>query len=167
MFLQPLSKCSGGFPYIFLITLYPITFVPIDDSTLFHERIFVLGNHQEAFDGITSFKVYLHSIFLACSFEAFTQPFIIFLNHITSIDKNIQFTSEEPRPDGSIQFLDILLTPGVDGSITTSVFRKHTHTDLYMQWDSHHAISSKYSKYFVRAPTRQPRRFLLMFYVFL
>ena len=68
-----------------------------------------------------------------------------FLNHINSIDKNIQFTSEEPRPDGSIPFLDILLTPGEDGKITTSVFRKPTHTDLYMQWDSHHAMSSKYS----------------------
>ena len=45
----------------------------------------------------------------------------------------------------SIPFLDILLTPGVDGSITTTVFRKSTHTDLYMQWDIHHAISSKYS----------------------
>ena len=68
-----------------------------------------------------------------------------FLDHINSIDKNIQFTAEESRPDGSIPFLDILLTPGVDGSITTSVFRKPTHTDLYMQWGSHHAISSKYS----------------------
>ena len=68
-----------------------------------------------------------------------------FLNHINSIDKNIQFTSEEPRPDGAIPFLDILLTPGEDGKITTSVFRKPIHTDLYMQWDSNHAISSKYS----------------------
>ena len=68
-----------------------------------------------------------------------------FLNHINSIDKNIQITSEEPRTCESIPFLGILLTPGVDGSITTSVFRKPTHTDLYMQWDSHHAISSQYS----------------------
>ena len=68
-----------------------------------------------------------------------------FLNHINSIDNNIQFTSEEPRPDGSIPFLDILLTPGEDGKITTSVFRKPTHTDLYMQWNSNHAIISKYS----------------------
>ena len=44
-----------------------------------------------------------------------------FLDHINSIGKNIQFTAEEPRPDGSIPFMDILLTPGVDGSITTSV----------------------------------------------
>ena len=74
MFLEPLSKCSGGFTYIFLITLHPVTFVPIDDSTLFHERIFVLG--------VSSFEVYLHSIFLACSLEAFTQPFIIWHHYL-------------------------------------------------------------------------------------
>ena len=27
MFLEPLSKCSGGFPHIFLIILHPVTFV--------------------------------------------------------------------------------------------------------------------------------------------
>ena len=67
-----------------------------------------------------------------------------FLDHINSIDHHIQFT-EEPRPDGSMPFLDILITPCEDGSLGATVFRKPTHTDLYMQWDSHHAISSKYS----------------------
>ena len=67
-----------------------------------------------------------------------------FLDHINSIDHHIQFTSEEPRPDGSMPFLDILITPVEDGSLTTTVYRKPTHTDLYMQWDSHHAISYKY-----------------------
>ena len=42
-------------------------------------------------------------------------------------------------------FLDILITPEEDGSLKTSVFRKKTHTDLYLQWDSHHTIPSKYS----------------------
>ena len=42
-------------------------------------------------------------------------------------------------------FLDILVTPEDDGSLKTSVFRKTTHTDLYLQWDSHHTIPSKYS----------------------
>ena len=42
-------------------------------------------------------------------------------------------------------FLDILITPCEEGSLATTVFRKPTHTDLYIQWDSHHAISSKYS----------------------
>ena len=42
-------------------------------------------------------------------------------------------------------FLDILVTPEEDGSLKTSVFRKATHTDLYLQWDSHHTIPSKNS----------------------
>ena len=68
-----------------------------------------------------------------------------FLEHLNSINPKIQFTCEETREDGSIPFLDILVTPEDDGSLKTSVFRKTTHTDLYLQWDSHHTIPSKYS----------------------
>ena len=68
-----------------------------------------------------------------------------FLYHINSLDQNIQFTSEDSRIDGSMPFLDILVTPKQDGSLNTTVHRKPTHTDLYLQWDSHHTISSKYS----------------------
>ena len=68
-----------------------------------------------------------------------------FLTHLNSVDKNIQFTNEESRPDGSMLFLDILVTPGIDGRLNTTVYRKPTHTDQYMHWDSHHTISSKYS----------------------
>ena len=42
-------------------------------------------------------------------------------------------------------FLDILITPSRDGNLSTSVYRKPTHTDLYLQWDSHHTLTSKYS----------------------
>ena len=68
-----------------------------------------------------------------------------FLEHLNSINPKIQFTCEETREDGSMPFLDILVTPEDDGSLKTSVFRKATHTDLYLQWDSHHTIPSKYS----------------------
>ena len=68
-----------------------------------------------------------------------------FLEHINSIDKHIQFTAEDQRSDGAMPFLDILTTPGKDGSLSTFVFRKPTHTDLYLQWDSHHTLTSKYS----------------------
>ena len=68
-----------------------------------------------------------------------------FLQHLSSIHQNIKFTCEEVRDDGSMPFLDILVTLKEDGSLSTSVFRKPTHTDLYLQWDSHHTISSKYS----------------------
>ena len=65
--------------------------------------------------------------------------------HLNSIDQQIQFTSEESREDGAMPFLDILVSPGRDGSLSTSVYRKPTHTDLYLQWESHHPLSSKYS----------------------
>ena len=55
-----------------------------------------------------------------------------FLAHLNTIDSNIQFTSEECREDGSMPFLDILLTPREDGSLSTTVYRKPTHTDLYL-----------------------------------
>ena len=64
-----------------------------------------------------------------------------FLEHLNSINPKIQFTCEEIREDGSIPFLDILVTPEDDGSLKTSVFRKTTHTDLYLQWDSHHTFN--------------------------
>ena len=44
-----------------------------------------------------------------------------FLTHINSVDHNIQFTTEEPRPDGSLPFLDILISPDKDGRLETSV----------------------------------------------
>ena len=66
-----------------------------------------------------------------------------FFQHINSIDPKIQFTSEDPNPDGSIPFLDTLVRPQPDGSIKTTVFRKPTHTDMYLHWDSYHHLSAK------------------------
>ena len=57
-----------------------------------------------------------------------------FLDHINSIDQHIQFTCEEQREDGSLPFLDVLVLPKEDGSLSSTVFRKATHTDLYLQW---------------------------------
>ena len=66
-----------------------------------------------------------------------------FFKHINTIDDKIQFTKEASRSDGSMPFLDTLVTINVDGSLNTKVYRKPTHTDLYLQWDSHHSIGSK------------------------
>ena len=68
-----------------------------------------------------------------------------FFHHINSIDPRIQFTSEESKPDESIPFLDCLVTPQADGSIMTAVYRKPTHTDMYLHWDSYHHLAAKYS----------------------
>ena len=68
-----------------------------------------------------------------------------FLQHLNSVDNNIQFTSEEPGPEGVLPFLDILIKPDQEGRLNTTVYRKPTHTDQYLHWDSLHPISSKYS----------------------
>ena len=68
-----------------------------------------------------------------------------FLQHLNSTDDNINFTCEDANEDGSIAFLVMLITPDENGRLNTSVYRKETHTDQYLHWDSHHAITSKYS----------------------
>ena len=42
-------------------------------------------------------------------------------------------------------FLDTLVIPQPDGSLMITVYKKPIHTYQYLQWDSHHAISAKYS----------------------
>ena len=68
-----------------------------------------------------------------------------FLDHINNLDPHIQFTTENAKPDGSLPFLDTLVHKQPDDSLLTSVYRKPTHTDLYLQWDSHHHLCAKYS----------------------
>ena len=68
-----------------------------------------------------------------------------FFQHINGIEEKIQFTAENTRADGSLPFLDTLVTTKEDGSLSTSIYRKPTHTNQYLQRDSHHAIANKYS----------------------
>ena len=68
-----------------------------------------------------------------------------FLEHINSNDHHIQFTIEDSKSDGSMPFLDMMITPKEDCRLSTTVYRKPTQTDLYVQWVSHHSISTKYS----------------------
>ena len=57
-----------------------------------------------------------------------------FLQHINSVDPAIRFTVEDNKEDGSIPFLDTIVKPEADGSLSITVYRKPTHTDQYLQW---------------------------------
>ena len=46
-----------------------------------------------------------------------------FSKHINTVDTSIQFTVEEAGPDSSIPFLNILVTPKLDGTFTTKMYR--------------------------------------------
>ena len=68
------------------------------------------------------------------------------LQHINNQDPHIQFTVE-PTQQGSLPFLDTLVTIQPDNTLSTSVYRKPTHTDQYLHWDSNHHITAKHSVY--------------------
>ena len=67
-----------------------------------------------------------------------------FHKHLNTINSSIQFTLEM-ETSGSIAFLDVLLTRELDGSLSTSIFRKPTHTGRYLPFNSHHPFSQKVS----------------------
>ena len=68
-----------------------------------------------------------------------------FLQHINSVDLAMQFTVENNEEDGAIPLLDTIVKPENDCKLSTTVYRKPTHMDQYLQWDSHHYLSAKYS----------------------
>ena len=65
-------------------------------------------------------------------------------NYLNSKDANIKFTIEPPNAQGAIPFLDTFPRPsGANLKIVTSVYRKPTHTDRYLDYNSNHPKSAK------------------------
>ena len=60
-----------------------------------------------------------------------------FLQHLNSIRPSIKF-SMELETNGSLPFLDTLLSRKDDGHLNITVYRKSTHTDRYLKFNSHH-----------------------------
>ena len=54
---------------------------------------------------------------------------------------------EEPDQDGSLPFLDTKVKPRPYKTLSTTVYRKPTHTDQCLYWNSNHFITAKHSVY--------------------
>ena len=63
-----------------------------------------------------------------------------FLGHLNMVEPTIQSTLEW-KLNGNLPFLDVLLEHHQDGTISTSVFRKLTHTDRNLYCGSHHPLA--------------------------
>ena len=79
----------------------------------------------------------------------------ILFNYINYTDDHIKFTMECPENEGSIPFLDRKCIPNPYRTIHTTVYRKPTHTDRYLDWNSNHTISGKRS--FIQALTHRDK----------
>ncbi|XP_018569905.1 uncharacterized protein LOC108909916 [Anoplophora glabripennis] len=60
-----------------------------------------------------------------------------FLDHIDGIHLDIQFTMEVDK-NAALSFLDVLVERKPDGTLGHRVYRKRTHTDKYLNAESHH-----------------------------
>ena len=86
MLLEPFCKTSYRLSRVFFLTPIFTTFVSVDDPTLVGDRIFVLGHHEQVSYGLTSFKVYLYTIFLASVFSGHK----VTMNNFTLIGREEQ-----------------------------------------------------------------------------
>ena len=73
------------------------------------------------------------------------------------MDPHIQFTTEETRADRSIPFLDTLLMPQPDSCLITTVYKRPTHTDLYLKWDSPHNLAARFSVIVINTLTHRAK----------
>ena len=64
---------------------------------------------------------------------------VVLLQHLNSIEPSIQFTVER-ETDGKLPFFEYLqyVQRTTDGKLETVVYRKPTHSDKYLSFNSHH-----------------------------
>jgi hypothetical protein len=68
-----------------------------------------------------------------------------FHQHLNSINNHIQFTYEQEDDENGLAFLDTKTTRSEEGKIITTVYRKPTHTERYLDFNSHHPMTHKRS----------------------
>ena len=68
-----------------------------------------------------------------------------FLEYISKVDPTIKFAVEGNKENGAMPFLDTLVKPEADNTLSLTVYRKPIHAYHYLQWDRHHNLVAKHS----------------------
>ena len=85
MSFYPFPKGPYRFPYVLLITIYPIALVAVYYSTFLCDVILVLWGHQKASDGVAPLEVGLDAHLTTNVFETFIKFPGIRFNHMDVI----------------------------------------------------------------------------------
>ena len=65
-----------------------------------------------------------------------------FHNHINELEAGIKFTIIN-ETNSSIHFLDVCVTLKASGELMTKIYKKLTHTNRYLNFNSAHSMSQK------------------------
>ena len=65
-----------------------------------------------------------------------------FHNHINNIEASIKFSIEH-ETNNSIPFLDVCVSREASGGLMTKIYKKPTHTNRYLNFNSAHSMSQK------------------------
>ena len=98
MFLVSFTKGPGSFPYVFIITGWAATVIPIYSVALVRHRVFVLGGNQETPDGTATLEVGLNAIPTTDPFDTFTKTLCVGYDNVT-LEFNFMGVSVVPRCD--------------------------------------------------------------------
>ena len=71
------------------------------------------------------------------------EVFSRFVNDMNALHPSIKFTTDREDRNGSVAFLDVLITHKEDNSYTTGLFIKDTHSDIALHYMSAHPRQTK------------------------
>ena len=66
-----------------------------------------------------------------------------FHNHINNVEASIKLRTREHENNSSIPFLDVCVTRKASGGLMTKIYKKLTHTNRYLNFNSAHSMSQK------------------------
>ena len=73
-----------------------------------------------------------------------TNQIALFHDHLNTISSSIKFT-KELESEGTLSFLDVAVIRKTDGTLSTDIYKKTTHTGKYLSFSSRHPLNQKLS----------------------
>ena len=98
------------------------------------EKNYVFNEGSRFKDNIVFWKRQMDDIFFVWRGKKEDLEFFVWI--LNGVDNKVQFTLEMEK-DNYLPFLDVGIMK-VEGKLVTKVYRKPTHTQQYINWDSNH-----------------------------